>query len=182
MTAGWWLAIGLAPLALAAASVSTLLLEAFLHRPDGGGSLTTLFPGYVYASATILKVSIGASVAAVVVRWICKEGVSRSAALSLAAVPFAPAAGAVALLIAGRTAEEAAGVSMSYIPRVARTGVLVVVACLAAGLAAGVSALRRRPRAAAGLGAVVNAALLGSIRHFEFYRLGFDQDRWAPPE
>jgi hypothetical protein len=43
-----------APVALAGASVSTVLLEAFLHRPEGGGSLTTLFPGFVYASATIL--------------------------------------------------------------------------------------------------------------------------------
>ena len=179
---GWWLAIGLAPLALAGASVSTALLEGFMHRPDGGGSLTTLFPGFVYATATILKVSIGASAAALVLRWFCEMRVSRSAALSLAAAPLAPVAGTIALLIAGRVAEHAAGLSMSYIPRVAQTGVIALVACIAVGLCAGVLAMRRGPRPAAAFAVVVNAVMLGLVLYFRFYQLGFHQDRWASPE
>jgi hypothetical protein len=181
MKVGWWLAIGSAPLALAGMGVSTLLLEAFALRPDGGGSLTTLFPGLVYASATIAKVSLGVSAAAVAM-WVCgRKQVSPRGGLSLAVVPLAPVIGTITLLIAERLAAQA-GVSMSYIPGVARKGVLAMVACLAVGLCAAVSALRQPPRPAAVLGVVVNAVLLALFRHFRFYQLGFDQDRWASPE
>jgi hypothetical protein len=181
MTAGWWLAIGSAPLALAGMGVSTWLLEAFVQRPDGGGSLTTLFPGLVYASATIAKVSLGVSAAAVAMWAFGRKQVSPASALSLAVVPLAPVIGTITLLVAERLAAQA-GVSMSYIPGVARKGVLAMVACLAVGLVAAVSALRQPPRPAAVLGVAVNAVLLALFSHFRFYQLGFDQDRWAAPE
>jgi hypothetical protein len=48
-----------------------------------GGWFTTLFPGFVYASATILKVSVGP-----VLRRLVETRVSTGAALSWAAVPL----------------------------------------------------------------------------------------------
>jgi hypothetical protein len=115
-------------------------------------------------------------------RWIRETRVSRGAALSLSTVPLAPLVETLALLIAGRLAEQPAGLSIGYIPRVARTGVLAMVACLAVGLGAGVWAWRRGPRPAAALGVAVNAALLGCSGASSFYRRGFDRDRWASPE
>jgi hypothetical protein len=31
------------------------------------------------------------------------------------------------------------------------------------------------------LGVITNACLIGPFWYFEFYKLGFDQDRWAAP-
>ena len=70
---------------------------------------------------------------------------------------------------------------MSDFPIISRTGVLVMLAWIAAALALGFAALLKcsRHRSPAVLGMVVNATLIGLFWYLEFYKLGFDQDRWA---
>ncbi len=60
---------------------------------------------------------------------------------------------------------------------------LVQLAFIAAGAVSAIIALLRqeRPRSLPVLGLVTNAFLIGMFRYFEFYKLGFDQDRWAAP-
>ena len=52
-----------------------------------------------------------------------------------------------------------------------------IAAALVLGIAASLKCPRHRSPAV--LGMVVNATLIGLFWYFEFYRLGFDQDRWA---
>lgn len=170
------LCAALTPLTVAAVIVTTALLDVFAYRPMPA-SLTTLFPGLAYATKTFMLVSFAASllVAAIAItrrqRFRC-ENTPSWALLSFAAVPLAPLAGAFAVLMAQRFFET---------PRVAQTGVLAMLACVGAGLIAGLVALarRQRPGALSALGVVTNASLIGLFRYFEFYKLGFDQDRWA---
>ncbi len=161
---------------LLAVIVTATLLDVFVYRPFAA-SVTTLLPGTAYATKAFILVSTGAGVlagaAALASRGRLRcERIPRWAALSLAAVPVAPLAGTSAVLIAQRFAQ---------LPHVAQAGVVGMMSCVAAGLVAGLIALLRheRPGALAMLGVATNAVLLCVFRYFEFYKLGFDQDRWA---
>lgn len=103
--------------------------------------------------------------------------------LSVALPPLAPLIGALAVVIAQALVDKPDGPSMSYYPFISRTGVLIMLAWIAAGMGLGVLALlkRERPRLLSMFGVVMSACLIGLFWYCEFYKLGFDQDRWAAP-
>ena len=184
--------------------------EAFIDRPEGGGSITTLLPGVAYATATVMKVCLASGLVSAVVALLGqvsarfrrsdtpshlgKEELSGSAInlskrvfynwglLSIALTPLAPLVAAFAIVIAQTLVEKPQGVSLSYFPQIARTGVLVMLAQISIAAVAAVTSLIRREDSTAlpVLGLVTNAVLIGLFWHFQFYALGFDQDRWAP--
>lgn len=189
---------------------AAMTFEAFIDRPEGGGSITTLLPGVVYASATVWKVCLASglmSVAAAMVRRVSArfrrsdtasnvsdEGPSGSASnpsrrvlpiwgiMSVVLTPLAPLVAALAVVIAQTLVDKPEGVSLSYFPQIARTGVLVMLAQISAAAVAAVTSLVRREGSGmlSILALVTNALLIGLFWHFEFYALGFDQDGWAP--
>jgi hypothetical protein len=61
--------------------------------------------------------------------------------------------------------------------------VLVLLACLAAGVVSAVIALVKRepPRSLPVLGLVTNGFLIALFWYFQFYKLAFEQDRCALP-
>ena len=172
---------------LLAGTVAALLLDTFVRRPPGAGSITTLLPGFTYASATVMKVSVVAGLVAAVaaVTTHAFGGAQRGTAgrlltaglASVALVPVALLAGTVAILLAQTSAASVA--DFTYVSRIAVFVQLGVTA--AAALAATVS-LRRRdpPTLLAVLALTVNVLLIALCWHFEFYAVGFDQDTWAP--
>ena len=57
----------------ASAILAAVTLEALMQRPSGGGSITTMMPGAVYAMATVMKVCVvsgGVAALATVGIWI----------------------------------------------------------------------------------------------------------------
>jgi hypothetical protein len=103
--------------------------------------------------------------------------------LSVALPPFAPLIGALAVLIAQALVDRPDGASMSYLSLISRKGVLVMLAWITASMILGVLALlrRERPRSLSLFGAATSACLIGLFWYCQFYKLGFDQDRWAAP-
>jgi len=103
------------------------------------------------------------------------------AILSVVLTPLTQLIGALTILVAQALVDKPEGISRSYFPFISRTGVLVMVACLVAGMVLGVVALFKHKswRSLGGLGVVMNAFLIGLFWYFEFYKLSFDQDRWA---
>jgi hypothetical protein len=103
--------------------------------------------------------------------------------LSVALPPLAPLIGALAVLIAQVLVDRPDGASMSYLSLISRSGVLVMLGWITVSLILGILALlkRERPRSLSIFGLVMNACIIGLYWYFEFYKLGFDQDRWAAP-
>ena len=103
--------------------------------------------------------------------------------LSVALPPLAPLIGALAVVTAQALMDKPDGPSMIYFTFMSRTGVLVMLAWIAASMGLGVLALlkRERPRLLSLFGVVTSACLIGLFWYCEFYKLGFDQDRWAAP-
>jgi hypothetical protein len=103
--------------------------------------------------------------------------------LSVALPPLAPLIGALVVLIAQALVDRPEGASMSYLSLLSRSGVLVMLAWITASLVLGVLALlkRERPWSLSIFGLITNTCIVGLYWYFEFYKLGFDQDRWAAP-
>ena len=101
------------------------------------------------------------------------------AVVAVALTPLAPLLGHIAVAIAETVVEKPHGVITNYFPGVARTGVLVMLGALVAGIAAGAVSLVRkeRPRAVAGLAIATHALLIGLFVFGQLYKLGYDQDR-----
>ena len=176
------------------AVLAAAALDLFVHRPtQGGGSITTLLPGFVYASATVMKVCVVTVLVSAIAgsaRRLFARGTSKLSSsclpvwgiTSIALTPLTPFLGTLAvlgaqLLIAGRGVLSAGEFSQA-----ARSGVLVMLGIISAGVLAAVTSLirRERPRMLPILGVVANIVLVGLFWHFRFYALGFDQDTWAP--
>ncbi|MGC4048562.1 MAG: hypothetical protein QM757_03400 [Paludibaculum sp.] len=188
------LPVGLAVATAVCAVLAATLLDAFVRRPqEGGGSITTLLPGFVYASATVMKVClVGALVSALaglLGRLFAKSPADPPASglpvwgiASLAIPPSTLLFGALAVLAFQRLLDPGDVRSAGQFSQIGRMAVFVMLAMLAAGaLAGGVSAIRReQPRTAAILGLAANVVLAGLFWHFRFYAPGFDQDLWAP--
>ncbi|MCM3873809.1 MAG: hypothetical protein ND895_24235 [Pyrinomonadaceae bacterium] len=179
------LSVALPSLAVLSPVLAAFILDVFVDRP---GSVTTSFPGVAYGAALIMKVSIALVVVVTVTALVKRERPSWPGppvpvwgSLSLTLTLLAPLFAALAVVTA--QALVAKPESLSYFHRVSRTGVLVMLASIAAGVFAAVIALtrRERPCSLAILGLVTNACLIGLFKYFEFYKLGFDQDRWAAP-
>jgi hypothetical protein len=194
--------------------LAAVMTDTLVVRPTvNGGSITTLLPGWTYATATIMKVCLLAGVVSAVfavvnyvhLRWLpilrqpstgqsgerhaqtMNSAVSSGknipilAILSVGLTPLTQLIGALTILIAQALVDKPEGISRSYFPLMSRTGVLVMFACLVVGMVLGVVALfkHKSRRSLGGLGVVMNAFLIGLFRYFEFYKLSFDQDRWA---
>ena len=183
---------------LLSAILATVTLDAFLEGP-GPASVTTRVPGFVYASATVMKVCIVTAVVLAVIalgrRVLAgraenalgapdppKQGFPVWGITSITLAPLTPLVGAVVVLTAQALAHTPEGLSMIDLSRFSRTAVIVMQFLFSAGAMAAVTSLvgRERPLLLPALGLVTNALLIGLFWHFEFYAVGFDQDTWAP--
>lgn len=177
--------------------IAAALLDVFINRPaEGGGSVTTIIPGFVYATATVLKVCILTGVVSLVIQLI-KVAVARVldhaprvpvgkfpilGIVSTFVAPLTPLVGTLVVLISQAFPNDAAGPSISEFSQISRTAVLVSLFLISAGALLAVASLlkRERPQLVPWLGLIINAILIGLFWHFEFYAIGFDQDAWAP--
>ena len=190
-------------------ALATILLEALLvgYEP---ASINTMLPGWTYASATVMKICLAAGIVAAVIalmnlarrRWFA-EVATRAASddqqaratnpanpsaksipicsiLSVALPQFAPLIGALAVTIAQTIVDKPDSASMNFI---SRSGVLVMLTWIAASLILGVVARLKgeRPHSLSIFGVALNACLIVLFWYWQFYKLGFDQDRWAAP-
>lgn len=185
-------------ISLAGTAVSSVLasviLDALIHRPEGGGSVTTVVPGFVYAVATVMKIQLGLGVfsAGMAVLSLARGGVSdvraRTPVLpawsisSIALTASTPLLGSLGLILTQALATEPAGLSIAGMSNVSRIAVFITLALLLGGAVLAIMSLarRERPGLLPALSLAVNALLIGLFMHFEFDALGFDQDRWAP--
>jgi hypothetical protein len=195
----WTIAAAILTLGTALCAILTAItFEIFIDRPEGGGSITTLLPGLVYATATVMKVCLVSCLVSAAIALIMsvsaffkqsdlasnegpKSVLPTWAILSVSLTPLAQLVAALAVVIAQTLVDKPEGVSMSYFPQLARTGVLVMLSHISiAGVAAVTSLVRREGFCLLSiLGLVINVLIIGLFWHFEFYALGFDQDTWA---
>jgi hypothetical protein len=178
-------------------SVSTLILDPLVKRP-APASLTTLLPGFVYASATVMKVCLVTGLAIAVLTLIFRtwssnpsqdqraeksfeQGVPVLGFTSIALAMSTPLAGAIAVVTAQELAYESAGPTLDEFSYVSRAAVFVMLFQLLAGGAVALTSLVRRERSllAPAIGFIVNGLLFGLFCYLKFYALGFDQDKWA---
>ncbi len=165
--------------------IAAVSLDAFIERPEvGGGSVTTIIPGFTYATATVMKVCILAGLASIVISLI-NRGASNLpiwGVASTALAPLTPLVGTLVVLIAQRFAFSVDGPSISDFSQISRVAVFVSLFFISAGVVSAVISLvkRERPRMVPVVGLIVNATLIALFWHFEFYAVGFDQDTWAP--
>jgi hypothetical protein len=183
------LTIGTAVSALLAA----VTLDGLMQRPSGGGSMTTMLPGAVYAMVTVMKVCVvsgGVAALLAVSTWIAgvprpeprAYGLPAWGLAAIALVVSTPWIGAVGAVIAQTFAVTGSGLSLDDLPHISRAAVFVQLVVLVTGaLSAGVSlAKHEHPRLVALLGVVAALVLIGLFWQFQFYAHGFDQDTWAP--
>jgi len=183
---------------LLSAILAAIILDVLIKRPaEGGGSVTTIIPGYVYAVATVMKACLLAGLGSVVVllmkRMLALRAentlrTSTSPALpiwaitSTALAPLTPIVGALVIIVAQTFAGNAAGPLIGDFSQFSRVAVVVCLLLIAAGAVAAVTSLvkHERPRLVPVVGLITNAVLIGLFWHFEFYAIGFDQDTWSP--
>ena len=185
---------------LLSVTLAAALFDALIQRPVvGGGSVTTIIPGYVYATATVMKVCILAGLVSVVILltelvWAkTTENTLRVPTLSArrlpiwgitstALAPLTPLVGALVVLMAQTLADKAAEPLISDFSQFSRIAVVVNLFLISAGAVSAVTSLvkHERPTLVPVVGLITNAVLIGLFWHFEFYAVGFDQDTWAP--
>ena len=190
----WALTAGLLTIGTAVSTIlAAVTLEMLMHRPSGGGSMTTMLPGSTYATATVMKVCLGTGFITVAA-WILGGMWRRSAApaparglavwglASIALVVATPWIGAVGAVGAQAFADTGSGLALGDLPGISRTAVFVQLAVLFAGAVSAAASLAKheRPRLVALLGLAISAVLIGMFWHLRFYAHGFDQDTWAP--
>ena len=159
---------------------------------DGG----SLLPGFVYASATVMKVCVVLAVLSGIIGIVWRLLVApRDAAarsvwpvprwgiLSIALIPSTPLLGTLVVLGTQHLGAGPVGLSAGHFSQLARTAVFVMLAILIAGLLASLTSLirRERPTCFPLLGLAANIVLVGLFWYLRFYAAGFDQDLWAPP-
>jgi len=178
------------------AILAAITYETFVNRPQYGGSITTMLPGVVYASVTVMKVCLVSGLVAVtaaVLRRVLERGSvgppSKEATgslrsltptwtiTSIAMTPLTQLVGALAVVIAQLLVDKPNGVSLSYFPQTARTGVFVMLAQISIAAIVGVISILRREGFGllSVLGLITNTLLIGLFVHFEFYALGFSR-------
>jgi hypothetical protein len=167
--------------------------------------VTTIIPGYVYATATVMKVCILAGLVSVVIALLkrllahralrapafCARPIPRVssartlpiwAIISTVLAPLTPLVGALVIIVSQSLPRYASGSLIADFSRFSRVAVAVNLFLIAAGAASAVTSLAKheRPRLVPLVGLITNAVLIGLFWHFEFYAIGFDQDTWAP--
>jgi hypothetical protein len=185
---------------LLSATLAAVILDAFIGRPaSGGGSVTTIIPGYVYATATVMKACILAGLVSIVIPLVklasanATAGISETTSLSAqrfpiwgitstALAPLTPLVGALVVLMAQTLADNAASLSINDFSHFSRIAVGVNLILISAGAASAVTSLAKheRHRLVPVVGLITNVVLIALFWHFEFYAIGFDQDTWAP--
>lgn len=178
--------------------LATLILDAFLKGP-GPASVTTRVPGFVYASATVMKVCVVVGIGAATVALTRRVFAGRRdragglayplgqpfpfwGIIAVTLAPLTPVVGAVSVILAQALAPAPETLSMHDMSRVSRVAVIVSLCLIVAGAMAAVTSLLKRehPVLLPVLGMVANAVLIGLFWHFQFDAVGFDQDTWAP--
>ena len=174
--------------------LAAALLDALIARPElGGGSVTTIIPGFVYATATVMKVCILAGLVSLVVTLMKLVSTQTpETALTLSArslpiwgiastafAPLTPLVGTLVVLVSQTLATEPLITDFSQFSRIA---VAVSLLLIAAGAVFAVTSLVKHesPRLVPVVGLITNVVLIGLFWHFQFYAFGFDQDTWAP--
>lgn len=181
------------------AILAAAILEFGVVRPaagsPGSGSITTLFPGLVYACATVMKVCLAAGTLCLTIalgRWTLhlvrgaapSPSVSRIPLWGLSCISLAPCATVVGAATAVTYQRVAFGTDPISVVGLQSTGsnavqAMLVVLCVGVVTAA-VSLIRReKPVWTTALGLAVNALLIGLCLYLRFHTPGFDQDRWA---
>jgi hypothetical protein len=174
--------------------LAAVILDALMHRPEGGGSVTTVIPGFVYSIATVMKVCLVSGVlsAGIAVLGLATGGGSGARGritglpvwgiASVALTASTPLLGSCAVILAQALTTGPAGLSISGMSTVSRIAVFITLALLSSAALLAMASLvkRERPGLLPVMSLVVNALLIGLFWHFEFYALGFDQDTWAP--
>lgn len=181
-----FLAIALFSATAAASVLSAFLLEIFTIRRGDGGSLTTHFPGFVYAHATILKIVLAETLillGSALGLFTFERGSDTGPFLGLGSLSFLlqPAGllvSAVLLLILQSVSPHDSPEDSSFLSRV---GVLVLLGSIWAStiLSAAAIARKERPLFLSLLALLSNVGLLILFYYSKFYKLGFDQDNWA---
>jgi hypothetical protein len=156
-----------------------------------GGVVTAIIALVALARRRWFSVSEPAAAAASDDRQQCMTNPSNHSAkgipiwgmLSVALPSFAPLIGALAVLIAQALMAGPDEAFMSYMSLISRKGVLVMLAWITASMILGVLGVlkRERPRSLSMFGVVISTCLIALFWYFQFYKLGFDQDRWAVP-
>ena len=166
--------------------LTAILLDSFLIRFDRG-SVTTMLPGFVYGVALILKVGLlQASLLGVFAFATIAAGRSSTESrptcgmLSVIAYAVAPLIGTLIVLFVQSVIDKPAGDTFNYFARISRTGVFALMAILIVAIVSAIVSLvrRERPVAPSLISLVVNAFVIAVFVYWEFYRFGFDQDRW----
>ena len=180
--------------------LAAALLDALIERPElGGGSVTTIIPGFVYAAATVMKVCILAGLVSLVVTLTKLVSVQTAentfptptltgrrlpiwGIASATLAPLTPLVGTLVVLVSQTVAGNTAEPLISDSSRFSRIAVAVSLFLIAAGAVFAVISLvkQERPRLVSVVGLITNVVLIGLFWHFEFYAFGFDQDTWAP--
>jgi hypothetical protein len=164
---------------MASLILAAAVLDIFVFRP-APMSVTTVLPGLVYASATVVKACLAASVTLAVAHFV-RTGVRSGqplpgwgvAALTLPA--FTPAAGALVALAAQGLMSNPAGAVSS------RCGVLAMLAMICLGATSAACSLyrRERPGIVAVIGLLMNVALISLFWWLDFQAPWFHHDTWA---
>jgi hypothetical protein len=185
---------------LLSAIFAAIILDVLIERPAlGGGSVTTIIPGYVYATATVMKVCLLAGLASVVIPLMNRvlaykaENALRAPTVSArrcpiwgitstVLAPVTPLVGALVVIMAQTRADNAVGPLISDFSQFSRLAVAVNLFLITAGAVSAVTSLVKHEhhRLVPVVGLITNAVLIGLFWHFEFYAVGFDQDTWAP--
>jgi hypothetical protein len=168
-----------------AAVASAGILDAWIQR--GGGSVNTMVPGFTYAAATVMKVTLLESAVLLlgaIVAWFhdrnSLDSVPVFGLLSLLAQPLTIFVGAVLVLVFQERYADVAHILIRS-SAASRAAVLGMMGLLGLGFAVGILSFirRERPLMVPAVAIVSDFALILLFRYFEFYKLGFDQDRWA---
>ena len=168
--------------------LTTVLLDSFLIRFDRG-SVTTMLPGFTYGNALILKVGlIEAAILGVFAFVTMAAGRNTGGenklpfwgTLSVVLFALAPFMGTVVVLIAQNVFATSFADTVGYFTRVSRTGVFGLMTILFLAMASAVVSLvrRERPIGIAVISLLASTFAIAVFRYWEFYKLGFDQNRW----
>lgn len=168
--------------------LTAVLLDSFLIRFDRG-SVTTMLPGFVYGSALILKIGLIETAILGVVAFVtmatarsstAENGVPVWGTLSVMSFALAPLIGTLVVLVTQSVLATNDGETVSYFARMSRTGVFALMAILLLSIASAIVSLvrRERPVGFSIIGLLAGTFALAVFQYLEFYKFGFDQDRW----
>lgn len=168
--------------------LTAILLDAFLIRYDRG-SVTTMLPSFVYASALILKLGLVEAAVLGVTAFVTMAYdrnstddvvIPRYAVASIILPACAPIVGTFVILVSQIFFTKPDGDTFNYFAGLSWAGAVetIAVVWLAAALALASLVKRERPMRFAVIGLVASVVLLALFFYWQFYKFGFDQDRW----